>query len=259
MTEKHRVFQPDWPLPPGVHAFVTTRNGGVSRGDWHSFNLGLHVGDDPLAVAANRQLLVEEITLRSGWTPDIQWIQQVHGTSVFRAGSKPASTLPQADALFTSSPGIALGILTADCLPVLFCSDDGSEIAIAHAGWRGLLGGVLENTLHDFRQAPAAIRTWLGPAIGPCHFEVGEEVRRAFLTQASADAVSATEEAFRLSDLPGKYFADLYQLARIRLRRQGVRHISGDVRCTSCDHDEFYSYRVSRQTGRFATLVFKSP
>jgi hypothetical protein len=258
VTEAPGLYQPDWRLPSGVRAFVTTRSGGHSTGPWSSFNLGGHVGDAPEAVAANRRELLVQLSREAGVTLEaIQWVQQVHGTSVFRAEAAVRLPPPQADAICTSASGLVLGVLTADCLPVLFCTADGSEIAVAHAGWRGLLAGVLEATLAAFTAAPADISAWLGPAIGPCHFEVGDEVRTAFMAQASS-APAATAAAFRPAGTAGKWFADLYQLARIRLHERGVANIGGEVLCTSCNTVRFYSYRQQRTTGRFATLILKS-
>jgi YfiH family protein len=249
------LYRPDWKLPRGVHAFVTTREGGKSAGAWSSFNLAQHAGDAPDAVNANRALLLERLRAETGAAiPAVQWVSQVHGTRVFHAGRTPVKA-PQADAIFGSDTPLALGILTADCLPVLFASDDGRAIAVAHAGWRGLLGGVLEATLASFRAEPAAISAWLGPAIGPCHFEVGGEVRSAFVEQAVASEQSATAAAFAAAPAAGKWMADLYQLAHLRLRAHGVNRISGSPSCTVCQEQRFYSYRRNAVTGRFATLI----
>ncbi len=251
------LYRPDWNLPPGVHAFVTLRTGGRSGGAWSSFNLARHVGDDPAAVNANRERLLAQLGEETGRTvPAVQWISQVHGTRVFHAGNTVLPA-PEADAAYACASGspLALGVLTADCLPVLFCSADGREIAAAHAGWRGLLGGVLEAAVDSFRARGDAISAWLGPAIGPCHFEVGSEVRAAFLARAQPDARAETEAAFRAGVQPGKWLADLYALARIRLRHRGLADIHGEPVCTVCGHERFYSYRKAPVTGRFATLI----
>ncbi len=252
------LYQPDWTLPAGVHAFVTTRAGGSSAAPWNSFNLALHAGDAAAAVTTNRSLLLERMSKETGVAiPAVQWVQQVHGTRVFHAGTVALSA-PEADALYASGSALALGVLTADCLPVLFCSADGREIAVAHAGWRGLVGGVLEATLGSFHTAPAAITAWLGPAIGPCHFEVGDEVRAAFLARSGPAERAATEAAFVSTPKPGKWLADLYQLARIRLSAFGVTRIHGNALCTVCNHERFYSYRKQAVTGRFATLIVQT-
>lgn len=250
---------PDWALPPKVHAFVTTRAGGHSKGPWQGFNLALHVQDDPLVVQQNRRLLKELLQQQTG-SPELalQWVQQVHGTDVLRSEQPEAvEPPPQADAIYSRTAGIVCGVLTADCLPVLFCSDDGEEVAVAHAGWRGLAAGVLERTLACFQAAPARVQVWLGPAIGPCHFEVGVEVKRRFLAESAVSYHAQIERAFVPTGSEGKYLADLYQLARVRLHAVGVVQISGRPCCTVCDSSLWYSYRREPQTGRFATLILK--
>lgn len=246
------VTWPQWSLPRHVQAFVTTRHGGQSRPPWHGFNLGHHVGDDAVAVAANRRQLQLALQQRCGSAVvQLQWMQQVHGVNVNSIDSVQEAP-PVADALYTRQRGIALAVLTADCLPVLFCAEDGSEIAVAHAGWRGLCNGILEATAVRFRCPPAAIRCWLGPAIGPCHFEVGAEVRDAFIMLSRQSNMAATKAAFTAGK-PGKWMADLYALARIRLQLAGIADISGTPQCTHCLHDDYYSYRREHDTGRFAT------
>lgn len=232
---------PDWPAPASVRACVTTRAGGVSLPPYETFNLGDHVGDDPAAVAANRHRL-------SG-TFDIQpaWLKQVHGLVV--ADADPA-VVSQADASWTDQPGIACAVMTADCLPVLFCDRAGTRVAAAHAGWRGLAGGVLEATLERLALAPEEVLVWLGPAIGPKAFEVGLEVRDAF-TAVHPEAARAFVEGQR----PGKLMADIYELARIRLAARGVCAVYGGGYCTVNDA-RFFSYRRTPQGGRFASLVW---
>jgi YfiH family protein len=252
---------PEWVLPPKVHAYVTTREGGHSMGPWQGFNLGLHVQDDTLAVQQNRMQLLDLLQHQTGLPElSLQWVQQVHGTDVLRV-EQPESGLeppPQADAIYSRKAGIACGVLTADCLPVLFCSNDGEEIAVAHAGWRGLAAGVLERTLACFQAAPAGVRVWLGPAIGPCHFEVGADVKTRFLAESAVSDHARIERAFVSTGRAGKYLADLYQLARLRLNAAGVQQISGTPCCTACDSSLWYSYRREPQTGRFATLILKT-
>jgi polyphenol oxidase len=253
------LYQPPVNLPRGVRAFVTTRRGGYSQGPWQTFNLGGHVEDDPAAVAANRAVLKKQLAEVTGSDSlKLQWISQVHGIKVHQAGEHLPDHTPQADAIYTTEADIVCGILTADCLPVLLYSDDGNEIAVAHAGWRGLQKGILENTITCFKAPASEINAWLGPAIGPCHFEVGTEVREAFLTVADTETRSATEAAFSSTPREGKWLADLYQLARIRLRTAGLIQIYGEPACTFCNSEIWYSYRHNPVTGRFATLIVKT-
>lgn len=235
---------PDWPAPAQVKACVTTRAGGVSLEPFDRFNLGAHVGDEPDAVAQNRHSLIEKLNCQPAW------LQQVHGVAV--AAADP-SVVAEADASWTATPGIACTVMTADCLPALFCDRAGSRVAAAHAGWRGLVNGVLEATLDSLAIPAEDVLVWLGPAIGPQAFEVGPEVREAFLdVQAEAD------QAFVPSANPGKYLADIYQLARLRLAARGVKAVYGGGFCTVTD-PRFFSYRRSARTGRFASLVWLAP
>jgi YfiH family protein len=256
------LLEPRWDLPPGVRAFVTTRSGGHSVGPWQSFNLARHVQDDDDLVSANRARLISGLQRRTGiLTPTVQWVQQVHGIDVLRVenAAQAQESAPPADAVYTQQAGVACAVLTADCLPVLFCSSDGKEIAIAHAGWRGLCNGVLEATVRQFSCGAAAIQAWLGPAIALCHFEVGSEVREAFCNAARPQDLAATRGCFQSGASAGKCMADLYELARIRLRAAGLTGISGEPQCTVCHADRFYSYRHQAVTGRFATLIIKNP
>lgn len=251
------LLRPDWELPAGVQAFVTIRHGGCSVAPWDTCNLALHVGDDPDHVACNRQLLdTALVQATAAPAPALQWLEQVHGTTVFKATTAQPVPAPQADAAYTRVAGLALAVLTADCLPVLLCSTDGAEIAVAHAGWRGLCAGVLEASLACFDAPPAALGAWLGPALGACHFEVGAEVREAFLAAAPAALETATADCFQ-PGAPGKWWGNLYQLATLRLQACGVSRIAGSVQCTWCHHQRFYSYRRQPQTGRFASLIFR--
>lgn len=232
---------PDWPAPARVRACVTTRADGVSLPPYDSFNLGDHVDDDPAAVASNRL----KLTTTLGCQP--AWLSQVHGTRVVEADPARVET---ADASWSQTPGIASLVMTADCLPALFCNRDGTRVAAAHAGWRGLANGVLEATLDALATPADQILVWLGPAIGPDAFEVGPEVRDAFIAQhAEADA------AFRPSANAGRYLADIYALARIRLAARGITAVYGGGFCTVSD-PRFYSYRRASRTGRFASLVW---
>ena len=237
----HDRLVPDWPAPANVRACVTTRSGGVSAAPFDTFNLGDHVDDDPAAVASNRAHLVDML----GCQP--AWLRQVHGIVV--AEADPAVVI-EADGNWTSTPGVACTAMTADCLPALFCDRAGTRVAAAHAGWRGLAGGVLEATVQALDVAPEELLVWLGPAIGPAAFEVGGEVREAFIGQ-HAEAASA----FLPSVNAGKFMADIYQLARIRLAAIGVTAVSGGGLCTYSD-PRFYSYRRNPRTGRFASLIW---
>jgi len=252
------VNRVEWTPAVGVHGFVTTRQGGCSTGNFAAFNLALHVGDDANVVARNRSFLLQSLQQHCALhSLQIQWMQQVHGVNVWRVGAA-AIEPPQADALYTTEPNIALGVLTADCLPVLFASEDGREIAVAHAGWRGLCNGVLEATLANFRCKSSQVRCWLGPGIGPCHFEVGEEVRAAFLQRGSPLQQAEIAAAFTPGVQTGKWQGDLYALARLRLLAAGVHEVGGEMLCTVCQADRFYSYRKEAVTGRFATLIVRS-
>lgn len=232
---------PDWPVPRQVRACVTTRVGGESRAPFDGFNLGDHVNDDPLAVMANRQRLQAVL----GCQP--AWMSQVHSVTAVKAD--PA-LVPSADASWTDATGIACTVLTADCLPVLFCNLSGTRVAAAHAGWRGLANGMLESTVAAMQVPGEQLLAWLGPAIGPDAFEVGPEVREAFVAQHPQAA-----EAFRPSRNAGRHMADLYHLARIRLAACSVTAVFGGGFCTFTD-PHFYSYRRAARTGRFASLIW---
>lgn len=237
----HDWLTPQWPAPARVKSCVTTRAGGVSAGPFASFNLGDHVGDDPVAVAKNRQRLVSLLGCRPAW------LRQVHGTQVVEA---QAELDVEADASWSATPGVACAIMTADCLPALFCDRAGTRVAAAHAGWRGLAAGVLEATLDALALPADQVLVWLGPAIGAQAFEVGAEVREAFIAQHPQAA-----EAFSPCHNAGKFMADIYQLARIRLAARGVTAVYGGDFCTYND-PRFYSYRRAAQTGRFASLIW---
>ena len=232
---------PDWPAPARVKACVTTRAGGVSLAPFDSLNLGDHVEDSLEAVLENRRRLSEAFDIQPAW------LRQVHGTRVVEAD--PGRTV-EADGSWTSTAGIACTAMTADCLPALFCDRAGTRVAAAHAGWRGLAAGVLEAAFESLDSAPEDVLVWLGPAIGPQAFEVGPEVREVFMQQ-----LRATAEAFVPSHNPGKYMADIYQLARLRLAARGVSAVYGGGLCTVTD-PRFFSYRRSPRTGRFASLIW---
>lgn len=236
---------PEWPAPRNISAVVTTRSGGVSRPPYESMNLGLHVGDDPSAVRENRHQLDD----LPGAAASPQWLQQVHGTGVIEACDDGRER--EADASFSRMPGQPCAVMTADCLPVLFCDRFGSEVAAAHAGWRGLLGGVLEATMGAMQSAPGDLLAWLGPAIGPGAFEVGGEVRAAFL-----DDNDQCSGAFTRSVRDGFWMADLYALASGRLRAAGIAGVHGGGLCTYAEPQRFYSYRRDGQTGRMVSLIW---
>ncbi len=253
-TELPRWIEASWPAPEGIRALTTTRIGGVSVGDYASMNLATHVGDDPAAVAANRQKLMDELALPSAPV----WMNQVHGTDVADEAVLCRADAVTADAAYSDQADRVLAVMTADCLPVALVSHDGSEFALVHAGWRGLAGGVLERTVERFQAPTDQIMAWLGPAIGPEHFEVGTEVRDAFVEAFAGDAV-----AFRALSGPNedeKFLANLYTLARARLRRMGLTRFYGGDRCTYAQADLFYSHRRASQhgaaTGRMATLIW---
>ncbi len=260
------VLRAQWPVPAKVRAFTTLRHGaGVSPAPFDAFNLGNHFaadGDDPATVDHNRVELVDRFELPS--TP--HWLRQVHGTEVLRfstiasaaALAKGGAEQPVADASVTSTPGVVLAILTADCLPVVFSREDGSEIGAAHAGWRGLADGVLENTVAAMHTPAAKVVAWLGPAAGPQAYEIGEEVFAAFVNQ-DAQAVSAF-----VATRPGHWRVDLYALARKRLAAMGIERVHGGGLCTISDPEQFFSHRRSTsdgsgRTGRMATVVWIQP
>jgi len=248
-----------WPAPPGVHAFTTLRQGaGGSRPPFDRFNLGNRTspeGDDPLQVQRNR----DELQRLAGLPSAPHWLRQVHGTGVLRFDAPPAAqgadAEPVADAAVTATPGVVLAILTADCLPVVFAARDGREVAAAHAGWRGLADGMLEATLAAMRTPAADVVAWLGPAAGPAHYEIGADVRDAFL------AHSAAAEAAFAATRPGHWRVDLYALARQRLQAAGMAAaaIHGGDQCTIADPSCWFSHRRDRRSGRMATLVWMAP
>ena len=233
---------PDWPAPSGVRAFVTTRAGGVSHGPHASFNIGIRAGDDEQAVAANRARLRESLPA------DPKWLRQVHGNAV--ADADAITGIPEADASVARRPGTVCVIQVADCVPVLIADREGTAVAAAHAGWRGLSSGVIENTVERLALAPERLMAYLGPGIGPRAFEVGADVRDAFLAHDSAAAAAFSDHA------PGKWLADLYRLARQRLAALGITQVHGGGLCTYSDPARFYSYRRERTTGRMAALIW---
>ena len=242
------LLEAAWPSPTTVRAVCTLRGGGVSAVPYDSLNLGAHVGDDPQAVAENRRRVAAALALPAAPL----WLQQVHGAEVLDADSAAAhgAVLPAADAACTRQPGRVLAILVADCMPVLFASDSGDCIAAAHAGWRGLAGGVLEATVAAMRREPRRLQAWLGPAIGPRHFEVGAEVRDAFLAHDAAAAAAFT------ANERGRWQCDLELLARQRLQALGLTRIGAAALCTHAAPQRCYSYRRDGRTGRMAALIW---
>ena len=235
----------DWPVPDNIIAGTTKRSGGASQGAYASLNVGAHVGDDSQAVEENRRQLRNLIDLPN----EPGWLQQVHGVAVLTAPYTIAE--PKADACIATTPGTVCAVLTADCLPVLFSSVDGQTVAAAHAGWRGLSAGILEATVDAFECSPDQIIAWLGPAISQPAFEVGDEVREQFIAQDFAAAA-----AF-VVNTAGRWQADLYSLARLRLKNCGVTRIFGGDCCTFAQSDEYFSYRRDGQCGRMASLIFR--
>ena len=238
----HDWIVPDWPAPPAVRSLVTTRAGGTSRGPFAALNLGTRVGDDPAAVAHNREIL------RRCLPADPLWLQQVHGAAVVDAES--AGVLQRADGAVARTRHSVCAVLTADCVPVLLAHRSGEVVGIAHAGWRGLAGGVIEAALVRMAVPRREVIAWLGPGIGPRAYEVGRDVYEAFV--APDAAVAAAFEPQR----DGKFRADLYALARRRLAVAGVTAVYGGGFCTYTDSARFYSYRRDQTTGRFASLIW---
>lgn len=241
---------PGWEVPPHVHAISTLRaGGGISTGAYATLNLAQHVGDDPEHVHANRAWLRQAARLPA----EPLWLEQVHGidVAVNMASRSADATPPRADAAVAFEPGRVCVVMTADCLPVVFADRAGTRIGVAHAGWRGLVGGVLEATVAALRAPPAELVAWLGPAIGPDSFEVGPEVRDAFIARDANNADGFTRNA------AGRYQADLYALARQALGRAGVLAVTGGRRCTQRESGQFFSFRRDGgRTGRMATLAW---
>jgi YfiH family protein len=249
--EPLQLMEPDWPAPAKVRAVFSTRIGGCSRGPYAGANLGDQVADDPAAVAINRELLAQQTGIVH-WP----WLRQVHGVDVlnFSRPDLPAGTC--ADAVYSTQIGLACAILTADCLPLLLCDTDGTQVAAIHAGWRGLAAGVINSTVASF-PVPENLLVYLGPAIGPQHFEVGEDVYRACAALfARMGEGPEWRDNFVPTDRPQHYFADLYGLARCILVRLGVHRVFGGEHCTYADSERFYSYRRDGVTGRMVSAIW---
>lgn len=243
------LILPDWPGPAGVSAAFTLRSGGVSRPPFDSFNVAAHVGDEPRAVAENRAALRARLELPA----EPEWLEQVHGHRTV-ALDTPGSldSLGPADAAVSRTPGRVCAIQVADCMPVLFAAADGSAVGAAHAGWRGLASGVLEATVRAMGIPPPRLLAWLGPAIGQANFEVGGDVRDAFLAADPGAAAAFT------ANTRGRWQCDLYGLARGRLAALGVTFVYGGGWCTYADPGRFFSYRRDGQCGRMAALIWRA-
>jgi len=242
MTLPDGWITPDWPAPPHVHAFVTARAGGVSEGSYSSFNVGDLTDDDPAAVLENKRRLAALVP------GPVRWLRQIHGARVVHADE--VADLAEADASYTGTERVVCAVKIADCMPVLLADRPGTRVGVAHAGWRGLAGGVIENTVAALNIAPNELLAFLGPAIGPAVFEVGDEVRQAF-----CDVDAAAASAFT-THRPGKWLADLFALGRQRLARCGVHAVYGGGLCTYSNPERFYSHRRNPATGRMAALIW---
>lgn len=245
MIAPHDWIIPEWPAPARVQSLITTRRGGISTGVYAGLNLGLRTGDDEAAVRANLA------QVRACLPQEPKWLRQVHGSRVLAIDG--VTEIPEADASIARQAGTVCVVMIADCMPVLLCDQAGSVAGIAHAGWRGLSSGVIENTVSKMGADPACLLAYLGPAIGPGAFEVGADVRDAFLA-----ADSGADQAFKPCR-ENKWLADLFQLARRRLARCGVRQVYGGGLCTYSDPARFYSYRRDQTTGRMAALIWLAP
>ncbi|MFV8784187.1 peptidoglycan editing factor PgeF [Microbulbifer sp. SA54] len=251
MAAEHYLI-PDWPVPANVRAYFTLRNDGHSRGAYAAFNLADHVGDDQDAVAANRAQLADELGLPN----PPQWLEQIHSDKAVVA--KSDGKVRTADASFTADAGVVCAVLTADCLPLLISNRAGTEVAAIHAGWRGLTGGVIRETVNAMKSAPEDLLVWLGPAIGPEAFECGVDVlEAAFESSMSAEHAEAIARCFvPHAQKPLHFLADIYALGRAELAELGVSDIYGGDRCTVSDENAFFSYRRDGDTGRMASLIW---
>ncbi len=236
----------DWPAAPAVRALTTLRTCGCSAAPYASLNLASHVGDDSGDVQRNRRRLRAALLLHG----EPVWLEQHHGSRVIDAGKDRDRN---ADGAYADAPGVVCAVLTADCLPLLLCNEEGNEIAALHCGWRGLAAGIVEEGLGRFRSPRRRLLAWLGPAISARHYEVGEEVRRAFIARGT-DVLAAFAPS-----RPGHYLADLYAIGRALLRRGGVERVYGGTWCTHAEHDRFFSFRRDGETGRMASLIWIEP
>ena len=237
-------FSAEWPAPPSVKTWITTRSGGVSSAPYASNNLATHVGDDPVAVEKNRQQLLQQLQLQQ----PPQWLEQVHGTIVVKVPSTLAA-VPKADGCWTDQPQQPCAVLTADCMPILITNQKGTQVAALHAGWRGLAAGVIAQGVQRFEDPREELLVWLGPSIGQSSYEVGEEVREAFCMQ------DARAETAFVPSPNGRWLASMEQLARLRLKQLHVEAVYGGGWDTATD-ERFYSYRKEGETGRLASLIW---
>ncbi len=248
MTQKAGFLPATWTAPSNIVAGTSLRNGGNSHKPFDSNNMGAHVGDDPSAVESNRSQLTNSQDKSVAW----QWLNQTHSVDVAKV--ERAGKVIDADAIYTNVPDVACCVMTADCLPIFIANTTGSEIAIVHAGWRGLAGGILEKTLAQFTASYENLLVYFGPAIGACHFEVGSDVKAAFalnMMDSELDKLFAPQGG-------GKYLADLYGLAYAKLQAAGINNISGGKHCTVCDQDRFFSFRRDGVTGRMVSFIYFS-
>lgn len=243
MKPPEHWLEPNWPAPENIHAVTTLRTGGVSAGAYASLNPALHVGDHSDRVIENRRLIKAMLNLPA----EPVWLSQIHSNSVIDAAK--SGSLEQADASYSNESGVVCAVLTADCLPLLICDTDGACVAAIHAGWRGLLAGVITNTVKALQKRDLLV--WLGPAIGPNCFEVGAEVRAAFIEKSAVFGNAFKEQH------DNHWLADIYQLARDELLSLGIDRIYGGHFCTVTEHERFYSYRRDQVTGRMATLIWR--
>lgn len=234
-----------WSVPNNIKSFTTTRKGGVSKPPCDSFNIAYHVNDDPINVTTNRDLLHEQLPNSA------VWLAQIHSNKVVKISSNTdLNIVEQADALFTKERNTPLAVMTADCLPILLTDEKGSQVAAIHGGWRGLAGGIIDNTVACFDCDPVKIKAWLGPAIGPENFEVGQDVIDAF-SKLGINHLSGFKPQKN-----GKFLADIFFLAKILLNKSGVLEVSTEQQCTFSEPELFYSYRREAKTGRMATLIW---
>ena len=246
------VILPNWPAPVSIKAAVSTRRGGLSVAAWRSLNLAYHVGDDPLSVRQNWQLLGSAL----GLPGDPQLLEQVHGVDVVRAHND--GVIRRADACYSDRRDVVCTVMTADCLPILICDRAGTEVAAVHAGWRGLAQGIVAGAVRQFKSCPGQLLAWLGPAISQPHFEVGEDVYQALLANAPGWGSIQQVDACFVRTRPDRWHADIYALARLALSAEAVTRIYGGDCCTFADAESFYSYRRDGQTGRMASLIWIS-
>lgn len=244
MNTNCAVITPNWPAPANIRSLSTTRIGGFSLAPYDQFNLGDHVGDDPFSVSKNRQQLINSTNLPQ--SP--YWLRQTHSIQAINTQDWHADI--EADSCFSTTTDHICAVMTADCLPILLCDVDGNHVAAIHAGWRGLLAGVIENTIEKMTCPANQLLAWLGPAIGPTAFEVGAEIRDAFIAANAVDTTAFTSADNEL------WLADLYLLAGHRLQKSGITAIYGGDFCTFNDHHRFFSYRRDGVTGRMATMIW---